>query len=432
MKLECELISKEIIKPSSPTPDHLRHYKLSFLDQISPPVYNPLLLFYETDGETKFNSVEKYNQLKQSLSQALIHFYPLAGRIKDNHFVDCNDEGIPCLQAKVSGKLSDVVQSPVPTEIKKLLPFELDQDQELPLGVQFNIFECGGICIGLCLSHNIGDALSIVLFVKIWAAITRGEEEITRPEFVSAKLFPPKDFSGFNPRIGFAKENVLTERFVFKSSSIESLRAKYAASTSLKSQRPPSRVEALSAFIWTRFMAAIKQQTEEPSEKIYMMLHAVNLRTRMNPPLPENSFGNFYRVAMTFPSPTNNGEESNYDDIVIQMRDSISKIDTEYVKKLQEAGNDEHMDFIKQMAQFFMRGEMVSLNFTSLCRFPLYETDFGWRKPIWVGSPSLTFKNLVVFMDTPSGDGIEALIHLNQEDMQKFKEDQELLQFVSC
>ena len=63
----------------------------------------------------------------------------------------------------------------------------------------------------------------------------------------------------------------------------------------------------------------------------------------------------------------------------------------------------------KQAARV-LRGEVVSFNFTSLCRFPLYEADFGWAKPIWVGSPSLTFKNLVVFMDTALGDdGIEAL-----------------------
>ncbi|ONI30186.1 hypothetical protein PRUPE_1G235900 [Prunus persica] len=51
MKVEVEVISKEIIKPSSPTPDHLRYLQLSFLDQLAPPVYNPFVLFYEFNGE---------------------------------------------------------------------------------------------------------------------------------------------------------------------------------------------------------------------------------------------------------------------------------------------------------------------------------------------------------------------------------------------
>ncbi|OAY32384.1 stemmadenine O-acetyltransferase [Manihot esculenta] len=420
MKLEIEIISEEIIKPSSPTPDHLHHYNLSFLDQISPPVYNPFILLYPTDGELKSNNLEIYEELKQSLSQVLTYYYPLAGRIKDNHFVDCNDEGALLLQAQVSSKLSDVVDNPEPTEFNKLLPFELDQAQELPLGIQFNIFKCGGICLGLCLSHKIADAFSALTFIKTWAAIARGEADIVRPEFVSDTLFPPKNISGFNPSIGITKQNIVTKRFVFSSSSIESLRARYA--TSLENERPPSRIEALSAFIWSRFMAATT--VESGRRKIYLMLHAVNLRKRMNPPLSEHSFGNYYRVAITIPSVHPSGE----DDLVNQMRDSISKIDEEYVKKLQKG--DEHLDFIKERAESFMRGEIATLNFTSLCRFPLYEADFGWSKPIWVGAPSLTFKDLVVFMDTASGDGIEALIHLKEEDMAKLKEDQELLRFT--
>ncbi|KAJ9169405.1 hypothetical protein P3X46_017607 [Hevea brasiliensis] len=425
MKLEIEIISKEIIKPSSPTPDHLHHYKLSFLDQLSPPVYNPLILLYPTDGELKFNNLEKYNELKQSLSQILAYYYPLAGRIKDNRFVDCNDEGILYLQAQVSSKLSDAVDNTEPTEFKKLLPFELDQAQEFPLGIQFNIFKCGGICLGLCLSHKIADALSTLTFVKTWAAIARGEVDIACPEFVSATLFPPRNISGFNPATGITK-NVATKRFVFRSTSIESLRARYATSTSLENQRPPSRIEALSVFIWSRFTAATEVESS-PSKK-YLMLHPVNLRRRMNPPLPEHSFGNYYRLAITIPS-TDSSREENCD-LVNKIRSSISKIDKEYVRKLQE-GN-EHLDFIKERADSFIRGEMATLNFTSLCRFPLYEADFGWSKPMWAGSPSLTFKNLVVFMDTACGDGIEALVHLKEEDMAKFKEDEELLQFVTC
>ncbi|KAB5537461.1 hypothetical protein DKX38_014994 [Salix brachista] len=148
MKLEIEVISREVIKPSSPTPDHLRHYQLSFLDQISPPVYNPLLLFYPADGDVKINSTEKTNQLKQSLSEVLSLYYPLAGRIQDNLFVECNDEGIPFFQAEVRCRLSQVAENPAPGELSKLIPFALDDAEGLPLGIQYNIFECGGIVIG--------------------------------------------------------------------------------------------------------------------------------------------------------------------------------------------------------------------------------------------------------------------------------------------
>ena len=62
---------------------------------------------------------------------------------------------------------------------------------------------------------------------------------------------------------------------------------------------------------------------------------------------------------------------------------------------------------------------------------PIYEVDFGWGKPIWVGRVSLPFKNVVVFIDTKSGGGIEAWVNLNEEDMAKFESDTNLLAYVS-
>ncbi|KAG6400063.1 hypothetical protein SASPL_141551 [Salvia splendens] len=49
--------------------------------------------------------------------------------------------------------------------------------------------------------------------------------------------------------------------------------------------------------------------------------------------------------------------------------------------------------------------------FSSWIRFGLYEADFGWGKParVCTGSP---YMNVVVLMEAPAGDGIEALINV--------------------
>ena len=87
MKVNVEVIYNETIKPSSPTPHYLRHYKLSFLDQISPPVFMPLVLFYPKEDCTNLTNLEQSIRIKKSLSEALTRFYPLAGRVKDNLYI---------------------------------------------------------------------------------------------------------------------------------------------------------------------------------------------------------------------------------------------------------------------------------------------------------------------------------------------------------
>ncbi|GLU21789.1 hypothetical protein SLE2022_379050 [Rubroshorea leprosula] len=422
MKIDIEVISKETILPSSPTPADLRHYHLSYLDQIQPPIFMPLVMFYPS--ETNTNGVEQAEKIKKSLSEALTIFYPLAGRIKvDNAYVDCNDEGLYFVEAKANCYLSDILDRRDPGDNNSFIPFELDDGADtLPAMVQITFFKCGGLAVLIGMSHKVGDASSLIMFLNCWAAIARGANaEIIAPRFEAATLFPPKDISGFQPRTGIIKENIVTKRFVFDASAVANIREKYTVDGGRS-----TRVEALSAFIWSRFMAATKAETDEQSGKLYTVVQAVNLRTRMDPPLSNHYFGNILRAVFTKPCAAN---EYGPHEIVNQIRDAICKVNAEYVKKLQET--DGHLEFMKKAAASYLKGEMVSFAFTSLCRFPVYETDFGWGKPVWVGSARMTFKNLVTFFDTKSGDGIEMWINLKEEDMAKFEADEELIAYVS-
>jgi hypothetical protein len=64
-------------------------------------------------------------------------------------------------------------------------------------------------------------------------------------------------------------------------------------------------------------------------------------------------------------------------------------------------------NFVVDNMERLRKGEEVfSLAFTSLCRFPVYEADFGWGKPVWVASARLLYKNLVGFFDRKSRYGL--------------------------
>lgn len=264
MKLEVEVISKEFVKPSSPTPENLRRYKFSFLDQVTADVYNPMVYFYEAlDSGPNFNAVEIKNRLKNSLSHVLSSYYPLAGRHHNDadSFIDCNDDGVPFLEARVKSNLYDVVRHSSPADLNDLLPFQLDQLNEISMGVQFNVFEFGGIALAICVSHKIADALSFFSVVNGWAVAARGAPEaLGRPHIAAAKLFPPRNVSLYNTRNSIVRDRV-ARRFVLEGSKVEAIRAKYADSAAMEGQRRPSRVEALSAFIYSRFLAAINHES---------------------------------------------------------------------------------------------------------------------------------------------------------------------------
>lgn len=187
-------------------------------------------------------------------------------------------------------------------------------------------------------------------------------------------------------------------------------------------------MEALSAFIWTRLTAALKpKDSAAAAAGIFTMLHAVNLRPRTEPPLPENLFGNVSRIAISVPSPE--PDENGNSTIVSRVRDSIAGVDADFVRKLREEEGG-HVGFLKQRLAQVKSGEVVSISFTSLCRFPIYGADFGWGEPGFVASARLSFKNLVSFFDAKSGGGIEAWVNLRTEDMARFEADPEVLAYA--
>lgn len=253
------------------------------------------------------------------MSNVLTHFYP-------QYLRRLQRWGVPFLQVRVNCKLFQLLESREPGELNKFLPFEFDGDHEFLSGFQFNIFECGGIGIGLCISHKISDIFSFFVFFKSWAATFRGEPDQERPRFESATLFPARSLFGYDPRNPIFETNIVAKRFVFSKSSIEALIAKYYKATNTEKLQRPSPIDVLSAFLWNQIVAAT--MVEWKTHTVHELVHYMNLRSIMCPPQSEYSFGNISWAAKTVPSV---GEGCN---LASQIRESINKVDSEYVKTL--------------------------------------------------------------------------------------------------
>ncbi|KAI3915231.1 hypothetical protein MKX01_035490 [Papaver californicum] len=440
--MKVEVVSRETLKPLSPTPHHLKSFKLSLLDQVSPPFHVPLILYYQindNDASSPTSVRGRRDLLKRSLAEALTKFYPFAGRVNANMIVDCNDFGIDYSEAKVSHcRLQKFIQQSNFLDFEKpllpLRPFDGESSDAL-LAVQVNVFEeCGGIAIGLCISHKIADASSFATFITDWAAIARGAtDQVKGPVFKLSSLFPPKDvLKGLVSPATYSKEEMVTKKFVFEPSIIDKLKNKAAISSTngesysmVQERKPITRVEAVSAFLWKCFIDMDLSKNEGVPFKVYTASYSVNMRSRIVPPLPSNSIGNMETITAAVSMFTSGTEKDQYPNLVSKVKDAIKKIDSEHVKELQTT--DALLNNMELMKEQIISGQMVNLHFNSWSTIALHETDFGWGKPACLSICKLAFKNLVFLLDKSSGDGgIDAWVCLSKEDMTIFEHNGEL------
>lgn len=435
--MEVQILSRKLIKPTTPTPPHLRSYKTSSLDQLAPPAYVPFILYYDANGD-KNEIDERSKRLEKSLSEILSLYYPLAGRyIRDKQLVDCNDEGAEYLEAHVSGKLAQVLQGELKPELLNSLVPNVMPSETTPLAfVQVNIFECGGLAIALECAHFIIDGITATTFFNAWAKACKAEgiTEVIHPRFDLASFFPPKEntMPMKPPKIpGPGANPIKTKRFVFNKEAISSLKAIAkggAGDSESLSKRQPSRVVVVTALIWKALIAVAKARHGHLRASI--LCHSLNLRGKTALPIPDNSFGNFYMVANArFGG--NNESKFELNDLVDALDDSIRNTLDDCVKA--QTGDD----LVSMMTKSFRevgeereRGETDIYMFSSWCRFPFYEADFGWGNPAWMSIVAIPMEIIGMF-DTKDGDGIEAWVSLHEEAMLMFQNYPEIKAFTS-
>ena len=426
----------KLIKPSVPTPPHLRTLKQSPVDQVQNSVKTAVVLYYSADGSTGTDQeVERrrINLLETSLSETLTRFYPLAGRyIKDGNWVDCNDEGVEFFVAKAKGRLS---------EFLSMRDEMIDQLSHLAgggftspvLSIQINMFECGGLVIGIRISHHLVDGFSAACFITSWATASRqGMDDMIWPAFGMASILPANDLPKMKPMpalIGLDK--IVTKRIVFDGAEISALRAR-AHDPSFP--RQPSRVEVVTALIW-RALMRVSRAKHGDSLRTSLAAHSINFRSRIVPPLPPWSFGNLVSRATTRFVVAAESGGFNTEVPVPELKDLVGLlIDSLTKSKETMVGREDVFSTLlrtrNELHEAVEKGEVDVYMFTSWGNFPFYEIDFGWGKPVWLSRIPLPYESTSL-LDTEDGDGIEAWVCFNKQDMSLFLRDEDILAFTS-
>nr|BDW80093.1 BAHD acyltransferase [Echium plantagineum] len=424
-----ELISRKLIKPSNKPPPI---YKLSILDQvIHGDIYNRIVFFYPNENKSYISTT----LLENSLSKVLTSYYPLAGRLVDNLNIDCYEVGATLIEARANCKLSQISIHPNVKDQDVILPRGMScrpKPDESLLVAQLTYFDCGGTTLSLCMSHKLSDGLSLVNFARDWALITEqgGDHKsaLTTPQLNAASILPPIEDTSFKNEIGLFPEgtNCVTKRYIFSSTKLSQLKIKASVETGIKN---PTRVEVVTALL-NKCAIAATSLVHANSCKPPVIMQAVNIRSLIDPPFSPNSVGNF---VSSFSIPFPDGKDLSFARLFRKSREAKLQFRERYngipADKLRQ-------EFINTVEFAKMIVDESRTNFdayvcSSMCRFPLYDIDFGWGNPETVSFAATQNKNFFLLIDERNGDGIEAFVTLEEEVMTAFERDPELLQFVS-
>ncbi|XP_028754299.1 BAHD acyltransferase BIA1-like [Neltuma alba] len=439
-----DIISRKCIKPTTSTPPHLKSFKLSLLDQLSPNIHGNMTLFYSSNAATGGGAggplsdyLAKSQILQNALAQTLTRFYPLAGRIHDSATIDCNDDGVFYVEARTDTHLSDFLSHPDFDTLEHFLPSTDKETMELSNGsmllVRFTLFRCGGTAVSISLTHKIADIAALITFLQSWTAACRARPEPGVPDLgPGASLFPPRDIPGMSASVNIAAEKFTARRFVFTGSKVGELKSRVVTAliggdkSDVDIRFHPSRVEVVLALVWRCAMLASRSITG--SFKPSALFQAVNLRPRMEPPVPGTAIGNF---VWPFAVTVEEEKEMELHEVVKKMREGMTEFIEKKASKFKEGGGFEAvMEFLEERGEMLKKEkETVVYKCSSWCRLPLYEVDYGWGNPVWMSSVNKMVSNTIALMDVKD-DGVEALVTLNEQEMDIFEQHHELLQYA--
>lgn len=430
--MKVNVMSRKVVKPLKQTPSHLRTYKISLLDEINPSINHLRLLYFSSDDQIE----AKFVCLEISLAQIMSKFYPLAGRYnKEKREVDCNDEGALYLTAEIDCELSQIVGCAAPEQLNQLLPVDVaavDEPADPILAVQINRFCCGGLAIGVCASHRVVDSAAFALFLTAWAkAAASGGEHLIEPHFDDHSYFPSENL----PTLDYHESKIITTRYVFDRKAIQRLREQLITEwKSIGTERQPSRVVAVSAFLTQALLRADRARHGKPRATVVGQL--INIRERTDPPVPKHTFGTWISGSFLELAAAEAAElaaEHNFHGLAGKIRQITMQgvRDCERVLSDEEFGRKILVDRFFEAMEKGKSSDWKVIWVTDISKFGEYDADFGFGKPVWVSFAAVPLQDHIVLLNNRNNDGIEAWMYLQESDMQFFRQDKEIRCFVS-
>ncbi|XP_061365986.1 phenolic glucoside malonyltransferase 1-like [Gastrolobium bilobum] len=355
-------------------------------------------------------------RLKTSLSLTLQHFLPLAGNIvwpsdSEKPIVKYTPgDGVSMVIAESDADFNHIMDNS-PQEVVKsrsLVP-HLESSDSLAsvISLQITLFPNSGFSIGISTHHAVLDGKSSTMFIKAWASLCQNcegspslvpelvpffnREVIKDPSELSimftknwresvSKIFPEENSDGrcvkilpFQPKL----EDTVRATFELTQGDLEKIKAMVLSKwDTVEEGAQLSKPHTLSSFVLTCAYVSVCiakaiQGVEKDKDK-FAFAFPVDCRARLEPPIPENYFGNCVWGHFIDTHPRDYTKE---DGVVIVAKCIHNKIKS--FNKGVFGGTGGGFSRVKALQS--EGAEIMGLAGSN--QFGVYRTDFGWGRP---------------------------------------------------
>ncbi|KAM7270887.1 hypothetical protein ACFE04_030101 [Oxalis oulophora] len=392
-------------------------------------------------------------KLKHALSVTLVDFYPLAGRLattkeENPHtyivFLDCkNSPGAKLIQAKVDLSISDILDK---TYVPKIVHSFFDHYQKVNHDghteslVSIQVTELkDGIFIGLSMNHAVGDGTSLWKFCENLSRNFESDETLATPICISNNVSPPVHTRWF-PEDGHDKfinlpfkhedeffrryeSPPLLERvFHFSSESIKKLKEK--ANAECNSTSKISSFQSLCALVWR----SITGSCGLPHDQLTACRIAINDRPRLNPPIPENYFGNCAEIVKGVASTVGELLENHLGFAAMKLHKAVTNHCDKFVREfLEGCRRNPHVVHLGQSH------DPCTVSIGSSPRFNMYGNEFGMGKALAVrsGYANKFAGKVMAYPGRDGGGSVDMQVCLSPGTMKVLESDLEFMSVVS-
>ncbi|XP_030472107.1 alcohol acyltransferase 17-like isoform X2 [Syzygium oleosum] len=420
----------ELISPSGATPHELK--LLSDVDDQEGLRFQvPFLLFYPNNPSMKGRE-DPARVVKEALAEALVYYYPLAGRIQEGPnrklAVDCTGEGILFVEADADVGLEELCDS--------MLPSCGFADEVLCdvagsggivgcplLLVQVTRLKCGGFILGIRLNHAISDSLGVKQFLEAAAELTGGAPAPSRPPVWQREILcardPPRvtcmhpEFEDVVDTGGAAMtldpNNMAHRSFFFSPREVASIKKLLPHHLVSKS----STYELLTACLWKCRTIALEIEPED----VVRLSCMISARGKRGLGVPHGYYGNttVFATVLSKAGHLCNRPLGYAVELVKKAKEMVSE---EYVRSSID------VLVIKGRPKYTTVWNYVVADMTKV---GFEEVDFGWGKPVYGGIPgAFPLISIYVKYKTRKGEeGIVVPIMLPERAMQRFQQELE-------